>query len=60
MAGKKKKKSEEKKGVFVENKKVRAKFEIGERIEAGIVLSGGEVKSVRKGGSESGRGLDCS
>ncbi|MFA6550296.1 MAG: SsrA-binding protein SmpB [Candidatus Gracilibacteria bacterium] len=34
---------------FAKNKKAFADFEVMEKFEAGIVLSGGEVKSVREG-----------
>jgi len=37
--------------VFVENKKAKFDYEIVESFEAGIVLSGSEVKSVRTGGA---------
>ncbi len=35
--------------IFAENRKARSKYEILEKYEAGIVLTGGEVKSVRAG-----------
>ena len=36
--------------VFAENRKARNSYEFGEYIEAGIVLTGSETKSIRNGG----------
>ena len=36
--------------IISENRKVRAKYEILEKFEAGIVLTGAEIKSIRAGG----------
>ncbi len=50
MAGKnKKKKNDPKAGVLATNRKALRDFEILEKIEAGIVLSGTEVKSCKQG-----------
>ena len=43
------KKEKTKSPPFLENRKARFKYEILETIEAGIVLQGSEVKSLRKG-----------
>jgi SsrA-binding protein len=37
--------------VFAENKKARSSYEFLELIEAGIVLTGSETKSIRNGGA---------
>ena len=49
MAKKQKKKREPASGDVVTNRRARHKFEWVEKIEAGIVLSGSEVKSLRSG-----------
>ena len=36
--------------VFAENRKARNSYEFSEYIEAGIVLTGSETKSIRNGG----------
>ena len=49
MAGKNKKKKDAGPGVLATNRKARHDFLILEKIEAGIVLTGTEVKSVKQG-----------
>ncbi len=49
MAGKNKKKNDPGAGVLVTNRKAQRDFHILEKIEAGIVLSGTEVKSCKQG-----------
>jgi SsrA-binding protein len=49
MAVKKKKKSELNNGLIADNRKARYDYEILDTIEAGIVLFGTEVKSLRTG-----------
>ena len=50
MAGKnKKKKTDTNAGVFATNRKAPRDYEILEKIEAGIVLTGTEVKAIRQG-----------
>ena len=39
-----------------ENRKARFNYEILEKLEAGIVLVGSEVKSLREGGGNGGGG----
>jgi len=36
--------------IFAENRKARNSYEFSESIEAGIVLTGSETKSIRNGG----------
>ena len=49
MAGKNKKKKDPGAGVLATNRKALRDFQILEKIEAGIVLTGTEVKSVKQG-----------
>ena len=49
MAGKNKKKNDPGAGVLATNRKAQRDFHILEKIEAGIVLTGTEVKSVKQG-----------
>ena len=49
MAGKNKKKNDPNTGVLATNRKAPRDFHILEKIEAGIVLTGTEVKSVKQG-----------
>jgi SsrA-binding protein len=49
MAGKNKKKKDPGAGVLASNRKAGRDYEILEKIEAGIVLTGTEVKSVKQG-----------
>jgi SsrA-binding protein len=49
MAGKNKKKNDPNAGVLATNRKALRDFQILEKIEAGIVLSGTEVKSCKQG-----------
>ncbi len=49
MAKKQKKRREPASGDVVTNRRARHKFELIERMEAGIVLTGSEVKSLRSG-----------
>lgn len=49
MAKKQKKRREPASGDVVTNRRARHKFELVERMEAGIVLTGSEVKSLRSG-----------
>lgn len=49
MAKKQKKRREPASGDVVTNRRARHKFELVERIEAGIVLTGSEVKALRSG-----------
>ncbi|MEE9368609.1 MAG: SsrA-binding protein SmpB [Pontiella sp.] len=51
MAGKNKKKNDPGSGVLATNRKAQRDFQILEMIEAGIVLTGTEVKSVKQGHS---------
>ncbi len=51
MAGKNKKKKNSGEGVLATNRKAHRDFLILEKIEAGIVLTGTEVKSVKQGHS---------
>ncbi len=51
MAGKNKKKNDPGSGVLASNRKATHDYEILETIEAGIVLTGTEVKSVKEGHS---------
>ena len=51
MAGKNKKKKDSGSGVLATNRKAPRDFHILEKIEAGIVLTGTEVKSVKQGHS---------
>jgi SsrA-binding protein len=51
MAGKNKKKKNAGEGVLATNRKAQRDFHILEKIEAGIVLTGTEVKSVKQGHS---------
>jgi SsrA-binding protein len=44
-----KKKQEKTQDVYIINRKARHEFTISETVEAGVVLSGGEVKSIRLG-----------
>ena len=45
----KKKKSDPNKKIAAENRKARYNFELSENLEAGLMLSGTEVKSLREG-----------
>ena len=36
--------------IFAENRKARNSYEFSEYIEAGVVLTGSETKSIRNGG----------
>jgi len=49
MAGKNKKKNNPGEGVLASNRKAMRDFQILEKVEAGIVLTGTEVKSVKQG-----------
>jgi len=49
MAAKPARKSEGARKVVADNRKARFNYEIGETIEAGIALTGSEVKSLRSG-----------
>ncbi len=49
MAGKNKKKKDSGSGVLATNRKAHRDFNILEKVEAGIVLTGTEVKSVKQG-----------
>jgi SsrA-binding protein len=49
MSSKSKKRREPASGDVVTNRRARHKFELVERLEAGIVLSGSEVKALRSG-----------
>jgi len=49
MAGKNKKKNDPGAGVLATNRKAQRDYHILEKIEAGIVLTGTEVKSVKQG-----------
>ena len=49
MSGKNKKRNDPGSGVMATNRKARRDFEILETIEAGIVLTGTEVKSIKQG-----------
>ena len=49
MAGKNKKKNNPGAGVLATNRKAQRDYQILEKIEAGIVLTGTEVKSVKQG-----------
>ena len=51
MAGKNKKKNDPGSGVLATNRKALRDFQILETIEAGIMLTGTEVKSVKQGHS---------
>ena len=42
----------EKKGVYIQNRKARFEYFLLETYEAGIVLTGAEIKSIRLGGAE--------
>lgn len=52
MAKKQKKRREPASGDVATNRRARHKFELVEKLEAGIVLRGSEVKSLRNGGAQ--------